>query len=411
MAKIENLLAEMDNPEKDLQFVHIAGTNGKGSNSFMMAALLRQAGYRVGRFISPHIHSYSERFVVNDAPIPNELLLAYLNLIEEKIEHMQNKGLAKPTEFEILTALALQYFKDMQVEMAVLEVGMGGLYDSTNVITPRVSVITGIAFEHTAYLGDSLEAIAANKAGIIKYKVPVVIGSMDKDARQVIETIALQQEAPVFESSMVEVIARDCPGINGRVLDIKLASLLIKDLFFPLLGEYQLNNLATVLTTLIALGQEIFPINEKMIRNALMDLKIPGRLEIIRQQPTVVLDAAHNPQAAQALAGSLAKIFPGQQKVLLLGVLDDKDAQNILEPLIAGTSVFIITRPAGPRGQEWQRLKSLLEQLNLDKSVYLEENINKAVELGLAMTGADEYLLVAGSFYVLDQARRYLTKG
>lgn len=411
MEQIENLLAELDHPEKNLQCVHIAGTNGKGSNSFMMAALLKQAGYRVGRFISPHIHSYCERFVVDDSEISPESLLSYLELMEHKVADMQVKGLAKPTEFEILTALALCFFKDLQVEMAVMEVGMGGRYDSTNMVTPRVSVITGIAYDHTAFLGSTLEDIAANKAGIIKHKVPVVIGPMENAARQVIETEARRQEAPVFSSSLVEVIEQGRPDINGRVLDIKFPGLTIKGLFFPLLGEYQLKNLATVLTTLAALGEEIFPIHEDRIRNALANLKIPGRMEVIRHQPTVILDAAHNPQAAEALAESLARLFPGQTRVLLCGVLDDKDAQNILDYLAANTGIFVVTKPAGPRSQEWQRLKSMLGQINPDKPVYLEKNIDKAVELGLQMTGPDEYMLITGSFYVLDQARRYLTRG
>lgn len=404
-------MLELGHPENDLQCVHIAGTNGKGSNSFMMAALLQQAGYRVGRFISPHIHLYCERFVVDDCEISPELLLSYLDLLEDRINRMQARGLAQPTEFEILTALALQFFKDMQVEMAVLEVGMGGRYDSTNVVIPRVSIITGIAYDHTAFLGSTLEEIAANKAGIIKYKVPVIIGHMDNAARQVIETEARRQQAPVYDSSLVQIIAQDRSGINGRLLNLKLPGLILKDVFFPLLGEYQLNNLATVLTALIALGNEIFPLNEAVIRKGLASIKIPGRMEIIQQQPLVVLDAAHNPQAAGALAESLAKLFPGQTRVMLCGVLDDKDAQNILDYLVADTRIFLVTKPAGPRAQEWQRLKMLLEQTNPDKPVYLEENINKAVALGLEMTGEDEYFLITGSFYVLDQARRYLTRG
>ncbi|MDD2619187.1 MAG: bifunctional folylpolyglutamate synthase/dihydrofolate synthase [Syntrophomonadaceae bacterium] len=412
MEKIERLLAELDHPEKGLQCVHIAGTNGKGSNSFMMASFLRQAGYRVGRFISPHIHSYCERFAIDGTDIPGDVLLSYLEMLGVKIDLMLAQGFNRPTEFEILTALALQYFKDEEVDIAVLEVGMGGLYDSTNVVIPMVSVITGIACDHTAYLGSTLEAIAQNKAGIIKHKIPAVIASMDDNPRRILEMQAAQMESPVFYSSMVKVIPNNSPAINGRMLDIEIPGLRLKDVFFPLLGEYQLKNLATVLTTLIALGQNFFALNGEIIRTALQRLKVPGRMEIIKHQHlVVVLDAAHNPQAAEALAESLAKLFPGKQKVLLCGVLDDKDAQNILGYLAQGTGIFLFTKPSGPRGQEWQRLERMVQQLYPDIPVYLEERIDKAVELGISLTREDSYLLVTGSFYVLDQARSYLTRG
>ncbi|MEN6348582.1 MAG: folylpolyglutamate synthase/dihydrofolate synthase family protein [Syntrophomonas sp.] len=411
LERIQKLLQEMGNPHEGQRYVHIAGTNGKGSTAFMISAILKQAGCRVGRFISPHIHSYRERFTINDAPIEEQLLLNYINLMEEKIMALQEQGFTSaPTEFEILTAIALQYFNDSQADIAVMEVGMGGLYDSTNVITPLVAVITGIDYDHSFFLGGTLEEIAANKAGIIKHKVPTVAGPMDNRALKVIENQAAEKESPLCHSSRVQVTSKSQPGIQGRYLDIKTSSFTMKDFFFPLLGEYQIQNLATVLTAVMVLKDNGIYINEEYFRTALSTLIIPGRLEITRHNPPVVLDAAHNPQAAEALANSLKELFPARKKVLLCGVLDDKDAQNILSPLTEETRAFIFTKPEGSRNKHWQRLESICRNLCPGREIYSEEDIYNAVEKGLNLIREDEFLLITGSYYVLDRARRYLTK-
>ncbi|MBC7075738.1 MAG: bifunctional folylpolyglutamate synthase/dihydrofolate synthase [Syntrophomonadaceae bacterium] len=409
LERIRYLLAVMGNPEKDLNCIHVAGTNGKGSTSLIIAGILKQAGYRVGRFMSPHVHTYRERCNINGSDIKAADFWNYLCNIEAKIQIMVKKGLPPPTEFEVLTALALQYFKDSKVDIAVLEVGMGGIYDSTNVVTPLVSVITNVACDHTAFLGNTLEEIAANKAGIIKSGIPVVVGFMDSKAFQIIEEKAAREKSLLYPASLVQVVRRGRPDIKGQIVDIKYNDNRLDKVLFSLSGDFQLQNLAVSLTALLVLKQRGYSIDSNHIESALCNLKIPGRLEPLRLNPTapVVADAAHNPDAARAIAASLENLFPGREKVLVCGLLDDKDAKEVLNALGENTRVCVVTRPESYRGCQWRRLKSIWQNLYPGKEVYEEEDITNAVSKGVDMLQEGEYLLIAGSFYILDKARRY----
>lgn len=405
LGRIKSLLRRMGQPEKELKTVHIAGTNGKGSTSFMLTAVLSKSGYRVGRFISPHIHSYRERFTINDIPITEEELLYYLGQVKRYINYLDER----PTEFEILTAMALAYFRDKQVDLAVIEVGMGGTYDSTNVIRPIVSVITGVDYDHTGYLGKTLEEIAGNKAGIIKNGVPVVIGRLNPPARQVITARAKELESPLFQSSLVKVTQDSAPDLGGQLLNLEFFGQRIKKLFLPTPAFYQLENLAVVIVTLQLLKTAGIPWMEKDLQAALGTLKIPGRMEIARTNPPIVLDAAHNPQAASQLALSLDKLMPGKKKVLILGVLDDKDAQNILKPLGRNTKCLVLSKPIGNRSKNWTRLSDDWLLSFPETKLYLEKDIPKAIRLGESLLEPEDFLLITGSFYLLDKARNYLT--
>lgn len=416
----------MGNPEKGLNCIHVAGTNGKGSTGLIIASILEQAGFRVGVYSSPHLHSYCERYKVNGQPIKKEELNRYLQRIAVHIEDLQNQGIPTPSEFEILTALGFQYFSDAGLDYLILEVGMGGLYDTTNVAHPLVSVITGIDFDHTAYLGCSLEEIAANKAGIIKPGRPVVVGPMPEAARQVITQIAAARESNIYFSERVNIRHTAKPGLKGQYLNIRFGKYQLDDVFFSLAGEYQLVNLATALTALSVLqeqqgGPENIPadmerfiegepdgqISASAIRKALASLHHPGRLEVVRQNPLVIIDAAHNPQGARALTDSLSAMLPGRLRVLVCGMLDDKDVIHTLQPLVDDTRACIVTRPEGMRGSNWQRVAEAWNLVSLHKTCIMEESINRAVNKGLDLLEEEEYLLVTGSFYVLDAARRF----
>ncbi len=406
LERIESLLQEMGNPQQGLQCVHVAGTNGKGSTSLIIAEVLTKAGYKVGRFSSPHLHSYFERFTIDGQEIGAEAFQAILDGIEIHIRVMLERGELHPTEFEVLTAVAFQYFKNEGVDLAVLEVGMGGTYDSTNVIKPVVAVITGVDFDHMAYLGNSLEEIAANKAGIIKPGVPVVVGLMEREAGQVIEDQARKMGAEVINSSSTKVSRVGKPGLRSQVLDIEGRQLSLKGVQLALLGDYQLQNLATALTGLHVMQSSGYQVSESSIREALQNLKIPGRLEIIQSNPVVIVDAAHNPQGAKALAQSLDTLFEKRKKVLVLGLVDDKERDGIIHALGKNTRTVIVTRPQGPRGKDWKQVAERWQQTYPDQPVLSLESIAEAVAMGLKKTQNDDYLVITGSFYVLDQARR-----
>ena len=408
LERIKTLLRFMGNPEQDYPCIHIAGTNGKGSVALIISTVLHRAAYRVGRFISPHIHSYRERFSVNNQEIEEHVLLDYLHKIEGDLEKLSRQGCDRVTEFELLTAIAFQYFKDSKVDIAVLETGMGGLYDSTNVVSPLLSIITGIDYDHQSYLGNSLIEIALNKAGIIKPRVPVVVGEMDAIARQVIQDKADSQGSSLFPASLCQVKYRCNPAIDGQVMEIRCPGLEIDQAYFSLLGDFQLQNLAVALTSLMILKQQGYNIKNEHIVNALPTLKHPGRMELISSNPPIILDVAHNPQAARALASSLNNLFPHKQRIMVCGMLDDKDSMAILKELGGDCRACVVTRPESQRGLHWQRVAEQWRLLYPDKEVWVKEDIEEAVKTGISLLGAEEYLLVAGSFYILDRARRYL---
>jgi len=401
MERIEALLTIMNNPQSGLQSVHVAGTNGKGSSCWIIASILHKAGYRVGSFLSPHISSYRERIRINGEYISAQDMNDYLDRVLAAADRLISAGGEHPTEFEILTALAFLYFKDQQVDIAVLEVGMGGRYDSTNVITPLVSVITSIDYDHTAYLGETLEEIAFNKAGIIKPRVPVVVGEVPEPAYRVIEREARKKRAPLCTSSTVQVLRKGVP-LDG-LIEIAWPDAVLGSLPFSLPGDYQLANLATALTAIHILKNRGWMISPVHIREALADISLAGRLQFMSRNPLIIADAAHNPHACRALRISLESLLPDKERVLLLGMLDDKDAFLSIRELGQATRAVVVTRPDRDRASNWRRLSSLFASLFPGVPIYEEEEPTRALELALGMLKDNEYMLISGSFYLLGR--------
>ncbi len=406
LERINGLLQEMGDPQLGFSYIHVAGTNGKGSTSLIIADILIKAGYRVGRFSSPHLHSYLERFTVNGQEISEKSFLSLLEGVEECIESLLRKGGERPTEFEVLTAIAFEYFCNEKVDIAVLEVGMGGTYDSTNVITPLASVITGVDYDHTAFLGNTLAEIAANKAGIIKPGVPVIVGMMADEPLAVITRQAASLGAPLYQGSEISITRSSAPALEGQELDIEGKGWRMSNVQYSLRGDYQLKNLALALNTIEIMRARGYRVGESRVRQSLSSLFIPGRLEVVQSDPPVILDAAHNPQGARALADSLDNIFPHRQKILVFGLLDDKARDATIEPWGQGTRAAIVTRPQGSRGGAWLEVRNRWQKIFPDIKVEAVENITDAVRQGLAMLSGTDYLVVTGSFYVLDEARR-----
>ena len=405
LERIRSLLHEMGDPQQLLHCIHIAGTNGKGSTSLMIAEILIAAGYRVGRFTSPHLHSYLERFTINGREISETEFWKGLEEVEGHIRVMLERGEAHPTEFEILTALAFQYFAQQRVDLVVLEVGMGGSYDSTNVVRPLLSVITGVDFDHTAYLGASLAEVASNKAGIIKAGIPVVAGEMAAEAGRVVSRQASSLGSPLYLSSSIKITLPEKPGLEEQLLDIAGCGLQLAGVRFSLGGIYQLKNLAVALTALQLIREMGYRVEEPSIRMGLASLHMPGRMEVVSRNPLVIVDAAHNPQGARALAASLEILLPGRLKVLVLGLVDDKERDEIVRALGPNTRAAVITRPQGPRGGNWLEVLERWQQIFPNTEVSAQESIPAAIQAGLALLTGQDYLVITGSFYVLDQAR------
>ena len=399
----------MGNPQEKISCVHVAGTNGKGSTSMLISAILGCAGFRVGRFTSPHLHSYFERITINGQEIDGKDFNYYLDVIENGVERMLVRGEEHPTEFEVLTAVAFQYFADQEVDIAIMETGLGGRYDSTNVIKPLLSVITSIDYDHTAVLGNTLEEIADNKAGIIKGRVPVLIGQLAEPALQVVQACATDLEAPLYSSSLSQITSGDLQTLTGQTVNIVAPGHCLDEVWFALPGAYQRENLACALTAVTILEEQGWPVNDEHIVTALMNASISGRLEMGCSRPMVLVDAAHNPQAARSLSGSLDDLLPDCKRVLVCGMVNDKDARNTLQYLGKNTRSCIVTRPWGERGSDWYRVHEVWEELFPEIPVQATESIVEAVEQGLKTVQGNDYLLITGSFYVLDQARRYFT--
>lgn len=417
LQRIEKLLALLGNPHRQgaPKYIHVGGTNGKGSVSIMLAEILQACGYKTGLFTSPHLHSYRERFRLNGQPLSKAELVHQLAIIQPLLDQMAAAGEEAPTEFEISTALALHYFTEQQADWAVIEVGMGGEIDSTNVIQPELAVITNVAMDHMAYLGETVAEIAAVKAGIIKPGVPTLTASQDQAA-----LVVLQKRAAVKDTSL-EQLGRDFAYLprkvaeSGQIFDWqKLAvnnsdenNLVYADLSIQLLGEHQLANASLAVAAAAKLD-----LPEAAVRQGLAAACWPGRLEIVNRQPLTVLDGAHNVAGMQALSAALQQYWPGRPIVAVLGMLADKERAEALRLLLPLVSRAVITKVPSPRAGDWQALAEICQEFAVP--CQLVESVPQAVAAGRQILQSDELngeeplFLVTGSLYMLAEARAYL---
>lgn len=408
LERIQELLRRLGNPQDGLKVVHIGGTNGKGSTAAMIASVLRAAGYRTGLFTSPHLHSYTERYRINGQAIAEEEVARLITGLRPVLEQMVADGMEAPTEFEVSTALAFLWFARQQVDWLVLEVGLGGEIDSTNVVRPEVVVITNVGMDHMDYLGPTIADIARAKAGIIKPGCPVVTGASGT-ALEIIQTRARELSAPLWSLGQ-EIQVRDIDlSATGTACRVQTP----RGEYFiqvPLLGAHQAANAALAVAALLHLRERGAEWREEHLRSGLAETRWPGRLEIISQQPLVILDGAHNLAGAQALAEALPLVTAGRRLNLVLGMLADKEREKVLALLAPCIQHLIITRPNSYRAGDWQALAAVARQYLPDKRVELYEQVEKAIERGLAITDAQQALLITGSLYMIADARSYLLK-
>ena len=394
LRRIRELLAQLGDPQEQLKYVHIAGTNGKGSCAAMLEAVLRAAGYRTGLYTSPYLYRFSERMRINGEPIPDEALVRCVELVRDKAEKMDEH----PTEFELMTAVALLWFVSERCEIVVLETGLGGRFDATNVIAaPECAVIMNIGLDHTAVLGSTVEQIAAEKAGIIKSGAPCVAYDQDGAVLDVFRArcAELSSELTVPDFSAIEP---EFDSLEGQVF-----SYCGKQYALSLLGAHQRKNAAVVIETVRRLRERGWRLSEDALEHGLYAAAWPGRFELCAEEPDFIVDGGHNPQCAEAVCESLLHYFPGKRRVLLLGVLRDKDAASMAAVLDRAADEYVCTAPPSERALGAEELAAVLRPFG--KPVTVCESVSEAVFTAKGRAGQDGMVCAAGSIYLAGAVR------
>ena len=398
LERTQELLRRMGNPEKKLKFVHIAGTNGKGSTAAMTASILQKAGCRVGLYTSPYIYRFNERIQVNGEQIADEDVAKVTEYVRQFAEAMDEK----PTEFELVTAIGFEYFVRQNCDIVVLEVGMGGALDSTNVIeTPEVAVITNIGLDHTDYLGDTVEKIAETKAGIFKENGHAVIYRGAPSVEEVFETICAQRNVKLKKADFDSLVLRS-HSLEGQVFDCGNR----KELFLPLLGDHQLHNASVVLSIADTLIEKGWNISEQNIRDGIRDVSWPGRFDIVGRDPLFIIDGGHNPQCIDALVKNIRDYLANRKIIALTGVLADKDYGEMYRPMMPYIREFVCITPPNPRKLEATELAEHLRRMGATATPC--DTIAAGVKLATQKAGTDGVVLCFGSLYTIGDIRNAL---
>lgn len=401
------LLEILGSPQDKIKLIHVAGTNGKGSTTSMITKILRGFGYRVGMYTSPYLEEFEERIQINGENIPKDTLVNVLEEVKCAVEKVIKEGYDHPTEFEILTALTFLYFYNEKVDYGVIEVGLGGRMDSTNVLNPIVSVITSISLDHMHILGDTLGKIAYEKAGIIKEEIPVVLYPQKQEAEDVILEKAKEKHSKIYfvekdDGKLININSDDIyqeveiKGINN-IYKVKL----------PLLGEHQILNLAVAIKAVeVLFNIDNIEINKNRIEDSLMDVKWIGRLEVLRKNPLIVIDGAHNIDGIKSLKESVQKYFKYKKIYLLLGILADKQVKEMIEEITPMAEKVYALTPHSDRAELSEDLKN--EIIKVNPNTVALESYEEAFKLALKEANAEDMILVSGSLYMIGDMRKII---
>jgi dihydrofolate synthase/folylpolyglutamate synthase len=399
LTQVERILNAIGDPHKEIQTIHIGGTNGKGSTAAMMGSILQKEGYRVGLYTSPHLIRFTERIKVNGKEIEEEEVAALAGWMRKEIEA---SGILPPfTFFDFTTAMALHYFKQKLVDLAILEVGLGGRLDSTNVVDPLIAIITNIAKDHEEYLGKSILKIAQEKAGIIKKGRPLITAATQPLVLRLFSKVCQGKESPYFRVGKEFRYVRaedgdfDYEGLSRKLWGIHL----------NLKGFHQVINATTALGAMEVLEDLGYRVSTHAMIDGLKEVDWPGRLEIVSSSPRVILDGAHNPAGALVLKESLEKEFRYQNLILLIGIMKDKDIPSMLHLLAPLAHHIIFTKPHTDRAAAPSLLKKALGQNG--RKAEIAEDLREAIERGLSLTQEEDLLCITGSLYTVGEARAY----
>jgi dihydrofolate synthase/folylpolyglutamate synthase len=393
LGRMRALMAELRNPQDQYPIVHVAGTKGKGSVSALIASGLQAAGYRVGLYTSPHLLDYSERIQINGQPVSHAGLVELVETIKPAVA-----GIPKLTTFEITTALAFMYFAEQHVDAAVIEVGLGGRLDATNVVAPNVAVITSLSYDHMAVLGNTLTQIAGEKAGIIKPGVPVVSAPQKDEALEVLVKVARERKAPftlVGRDVTFEALSH---SLDGQSLKVKTSG---NEYTFtiPLLGSHQVQNTAVAAAALWTLRGQRIAIPDAAIQQGLASVRWPARFEVVRRQPPVIFDCAHNQDSFARLRQALDDYFPGQQVYLIFGASEDKNIPGMFSEIQPKVTQMLVTKSFHPRALEPEKIENLAVQAGIPRVIM--PSVEAAFVRALEMSEKDgSIVLSAGSMFV-----------
>jgi dihydrofolate synthase/folylpolyglutamate synthase len=398
LSNTRQLCAVLNNPQQKFKSIHIAGTNGKGSVSHMLAAILQTAGYKTGLYTSPHLKDFRERIKVNGELCSKDFITQFTKVIKPQIELLQ------PSFFEITVAMAFEYFAQQKVDVAVIETGLGGRLDSTNIIVPELSVITNIGYDHMNILGDTLQKIAFEKAGIIKQKIPAVIGEVLPETKTVFEDAAKEKNAPLIfaqENFYVQDFTYSHHLLKAEVVNVQKDGHHIYNLDLP--GVYQTKNMVTVLTAVHQLQLKKWNIKQHSIDKALKQVKhltgLHGRWEKIKDDPTVIIDVAHNADGIKQLTEQL-ELVSYNELHLIVGFVKDKDIKNIL-PLLPKTANYYFTKAQLPRALNEKDLAMMAKQNGLNGKTY--PDVNTALKDALTHAHKDDLVLICGSVFLVGE--------
>lgn len=401
LENIQELSDLLGNPHTHYRSIHIAGTNGKGSTAAMIASILKESRLKVGLFASPHLSSFTERIGINGIAISEAELVELTAFIKDRIAK-DNPSL-NTTFFEFVTALAFYYFSLHRVDYGIFETGMGGRLDATNILKPLVSVITNISMDHMSYLGTTLEAIAFEKAGIIKTDTDVVTG-VTGTGLSIIKNVAKSKRAPlhIYENDFFATVENSKTGLFQYKGFTTYDGLRI-----PLNGKHQVDNAALSIRVCEILEQKgLMPANTQ-IRSGLAETKIIGRIEIISQSPLIILDGAHNPKAVKSVVTTVRSLFPDKEIILIAGMMEDKDIKGTMEPLVEIAKILILTKSEGQRAAQPEVIARLLN-LTPQENVRITHSVTEALKMALSLQNDDTLVLVTGSFYIAGETRTIL---
>lgn len=407
LSRVEKMLELLGNPQNKIKCIHIAGTNGKGSTTAMITSILKEEGYTVGMYTSPYLEEFEERIQINGVNIPKERLAELVSKIKEVSEQIVSVGFDNPTQFEIITAIMFLYFAEENVDYAVIEVGLGGRLDATNVIDPVLVVITSISYDHMNILGETIEEIAGEKCGIIKNS-PVVTYPQVEEAMKVIEEKCKEKSVQLIktsENSIKEVIINK----NDNTQKIKLeVGNELKEYKLALIGKHQVKNAMVALNAI-----EIFKtlggrVREESIKAGLENVKWIGRMEKLNKNPMVVIDGAHNIDGIRTLKESIKEYFSYNKLILILGILGDKQVKEMVNTIGSLGENIILTEPHNERAESLEVMESYLKEEN--KNVYKIMNYREAYEKALELANDDDLVLICGSLYMIGDMRKEITK-
>ncbi len=403
LARIHELTTLLGSPQLDVPAIHITGTNGKTSTARLTAALVRARGYKVGTYTSPNLERINDRMAIDGIEVADATLDELLRTVQRAEPHMSEP----PSYFEILTAAALYWFSDEAVDVAVIEVGLGGTWDATNVIDADVAVVTNVALDHTEYLGSTREAIARDKAGIITPMSSLVLGETDPDLVPLFT--AREPQQTMLRGRDFDALANRL-AVGGRVVDLVTPTARYDDVYLSLHGAHQADNAAVALTAAeLYVGE---PLPDGVVREAFATVTSPGRMEVVGRHPVVILDGAHNVAGARALRDALDEELGAMPRTLLVGLLQEKDPAEMLTALgLDDTQRLVVCRPPSPRAHDPQTVADAAEALGFDVgNIDVIDDVKAAVGTALLETPETGQLVITGSLYVVGEARSIFIK-